>query len=89
MAKMRKPTRNRKPGVVIASIMVSLRLCGGGRAYAFAAASRRRPVQKAMRQVMIVLGGCLAPARIDGFDDDAVERRRAWKHSISRAESLQ
>jgi hypothetical protein len=67
------------PRVVIASIMVFFRRCGGGRAYTPAAASRRRLVRKSMRQGMIVLGGCLAPARIDGFDDDAVERRTPWK----------
>src|SRR5260370_12858264 len=31
-----------------------------------------------MRQVVIVLGGCLGPARLDEFGDDAVERRRTF-----------
>jgi hypothetical protein len=36
---------------------------------------RRRLARKSMRQVVIVLGGCLGPARLDEFGDDAVERR--------------
>ena len=31
-----------------------------------------------MRQVVIVLGGCLGPARLDEFGDDAIERRRIF-----------
>src|SRR3981189_1681619 len=79
MRNVPKPRRGiATPCVVIDSMMVSFRGCGGGRAPAPAAVSRRRLVRKSMRQVVIVLGGCLGPARLDEFGDDAVQRRRIF-----------
>src|SRR3954464_12051042 len=57
--------------------MVSFRGCGGA---GIRARGRFAPPagSKSMRQVVIVLGGCLGPARLGEFGDEAVGRRRTF-----------